>query len=106
MSRSLKRAEAERNAILKDIEELERYNKKVPKGLSQWPPVHNLRKFRKSAATRRVKKMKNAKQSLNLESFSKKEDTELFHPIYKILKKFQHLLINFEERLEALERRS
>ena len=106
MSTSLKRVEAERNEILKDIEELERYNKKVPNGLSQWPPVHNLRKFRRGAATRRVKRMKNAKQYLNLESVSKKGNTGLFHPIYNILKKFQHLLVNFEGRLEALEKKS
>ena len=96
MSNSLKKAKAERNKILENINELEKNDRAVPEGLSQWPPVHNLRKFRKGAATRKVQRLKSKKNSLNLETF---------HPIYNVIDKFQHLLEKYDHRLLNLEKR-
>ena len=96
MSNSLKKAKAERKEILENIDQLSVNEKSVPKGITQWPPVHNLRKFRKGAATRKVQRLKSKKNSLNLETF---------HPIYNVIDKFQHLLEKYDHRLLNLEKR-
>jgi len=93
MSNSLKKAKAERNEILENINELEKNERAVPEGLSQWPPIHNLRKFRKGAATRKVQRLGSSRNS------------EHFHPIYSIFDKFQHLLEKYDQRLSSFEKR-
>jgi hypothetical protein len=93
MSNSLKKANAERKKILENIGELNMNEKPVPEGISQWPPVHNLRKFRRAAATRKVQTLKNMGSN------------EIFHPVYSIFDKFQYILEKYDERLSSFEKR-